>query len=92
MSQLNQNNQSSNKSKPHKPLKDQKDKLNTYARFSSIALQMFAIIGVGTYAGVKLDEYSPNEHNLYTIILSLLSVVLSIVFVIRRIIAASKED
>lgn len=53
---------------------------------------MFAIIGVGTYAGVKLDEYYPNEHNLYTIILSLLSVVLSIVFVIRRIIAASKED
>ncbi|MTE27232.1 AtpZ/AtpI family protein [Winogradskyella ouciana] len=95
MSQLNQNNQSSNKSKPHKPhkpLKDQKDKLNTYARFSSIALQMFAIIGVGTYAGVKLDEYYPNEHNLYTIILSLLSVVLSIVFVIRRIIAASKEN
>ncbi|WP_412559632.1 AtpZ/AtpI family protein [Winogradskyella sp. MIT101101] len=92
MSQLNQNNQSSNKSKPHKPHKDQKDKLNTYARFSSIALQMFAIIGVGTYAGVKLDEYYPNEHNLYTIILSLLSVVLSIVFVIRRIIAASKED
>ncbi|MBO6879948.1 MAG: AtpZ/AtpI family protein [Winogradskyella sp.] len=53
---------------------------------------MFAIIGVGTYAGVKLDEYYPNKHNLYTIILSLLSVVCSIVFVIRRIIAASKED
>ncbi|WP_273289670.1 AtpZ/AtpI family protein [Winogradskyella sp.] len=92
MSQLNQNNQSSNKPKPPKPHKDQKDKLNTYTRFSSIAIQMFAIIGVGTYAGVKLDEYYPNKHNLYTIILSLLSVVCSIVFVIRRIIAASKED
>ena len=88
MSQSNQSNQN-NKSKP---TNDQKDKLNIYARFSSIAIQMFAIIGIGTYVGVKLDEYYPNKHNLYTIILSLLSVVFSIVFVIRRIIAASKED
>ena len=28
---------------------------------------MFAIIAVGTYIGVKLDENYPNEHNLYTL-------------------------
>ena len=89
MSQLSQNNQSN---KRQKPLKDQKDKLNTYARYSSIAIQMFAIIGLGTFVGVKLDDRYPNKHNLYTVILSLLSVVLSIIFVIRRIIAASKDD
>ena len=72
--------------------KDQRDRLNSYARFSSIATQMFAIIGIGTYAGVKLDEYYPNKHNLYTLVLSLLSVILSIVFVIKRIIAASKDE
>ena len=85
MSQLNQNNQS-------KLPKDQKDKLNSYARFSGIAIQMFAIIGIGTYGGVKLDEFYPNKHNLYTLVLSLLSVILSIVFVIKRIIAASKDN
>ena len=85
MSQSNQNNQ-------NKSLKDQKDRLNSYARFSGIAIQMFAIIGLGTYAGVKLDEYYPNKHNYYTIALALLSVILSIVFVIRRIIAASKDN
>lgn len=53
---------------------------------------MFAIIGLGTFVGVKLDDRYPNKHNLYTVILSLLSVVLSIIFVIRRIIAASKDD
>ena len=79
-------------SKHNQQPKGQKDKLNNYARFSGIAIQMFAIIGIGTYAGVKLDEFYPNEHNLYTIILSLLAVVLSIVFVIRRIIAASKDN
>ncbi|WP_367277959.1 AtpZ/AtpI family protein [Winogradskyella sp.] len=86
MSQSNQSNQNS------KLPKNQKDRLNSYARFSGIAIQMFAIIGIGSYAGVKLDEAYPNKHNLYTVILSLLSVVISIVFVIRRIIAASKDN
>jgi len=79
-------------SRQNKPPKDQKDRLNTYTRFSSIAIQMFAIIGIGSYAGVKLDVHYPNKHNLYTIGLSLLSVVLAIFFVIRRIIAASKDN
>ncbi|WP_123912610.1 AtpZ/AtpI family protein [Hanstruepera neustonica] len=66
--------------------------LNTYAKYSSIAIQMFAIIGIGSFIGVKLDDKFPNEHNLYAIILSLSSVILAIVFVIRRIIANSKDD
>jgi F0F1-type ATP synthase assembly protein I len=68
-----------------------KEQLNSYARFSGIAIQMFAIIGVGTFIGVKLDENYPNKHNLYTLILSLVSVILSIVYVIKRIIAGSKD-
>ncbi|WP_281267891.1 AtpZ/AtpI family protein [Xanthomarina spongicola] len=69
-----------------------KKQLNTYARYSSIAFQMFAIIGIGAFVGVKLDNAFPNKHNLYTIILSLVFVIFAIVFVIRRIIAISKED
>ncbi|MGK0254398.1 MAG: MFS-type transporter involved in bile tolerance (Atg22 family) [Mariniflexile sp.] len=65
--------------------------LNNYALFSGIVIQMFAIIGIGTFLGVKLDEKFPNKNNLYTIIVSLTSVVFAIVFVIRRIIAASKD-
>ena len=72
--------------------RDQKNKLNSYARFSGLAIQMFAIIGVGTYIGVKLDENYPNEHNLYTLIFTLSSVIASIVYVIRRIIADSKDN
>lgn len=53
---------------------------------------MFAIIAVGTFIGLKLDEKYPNEHNLYTLILTLCSVIASIVYVIRRIITASKDD
>jgi F0F1-type ATP synthase assembly protein I len=52
---------------------------------------MIAIIGVGTFAGIKLDEAYPNEKNLCTLGLTLAGVILSIVYVIRRIIASSKE-
>jgi F0F1-type ATP synthase assembly protein I len=69
-----------------------KEQLNTFARFSGLGFQMIAIIGIGSFIGVKLDENYPNKHNLYTIILSLTSVILAIVFIIRRIIAASKDD
>ena len=69
-----------------------KNQLNSYARFSGIAIQMFAIIGVGSFIGVKLDERLPNKHNLYTIILSLSSVIMAIVIVIKQITSASKDD
>ncbi|PID69187.1 MAG: hypothetical protein CSA39_01685 [Flavobacteriales bacterium] len=68
-----------------------KEQLNAYARYSAVAFQMFAIIGGGTYLGVKLDEWYPNKHNLYTVILSLVAVIMAIVFVIRQVIGISKE-
>jgi len=84
MSKSNQNNQS--------PQQNQKDRLNTYAKYSSIGIQMFAIIGIGSYVGVRLDEHFANDNNLFTIILSFVSVILSIIYVIRRIIASSKDN
>ena len=53
---------------------------------------MFAIIGIGSFIGVKLDEKFPNTHNLYTIILSLSSVIMAIVLVIEQITSASKDN
>ena len=74
------------------PKNKEKRALNSYARYSSIAIQMFAIIGIGTFIGVKMDEKYPNEHQGYTITLSLLSVLLALFFVIRKIISNSKSD
>jgi uncharacterized membrane protein YqgA involved in biofilm formation len=81
-------------SQNNKNLQDQNQgkQLNSYARFSGIAIQMLAIIIAGTYIGVKLDEKFPNEHDLYTLAFSLSSVIIAIIYVIRRIIAASKKD
>lgn len=73
---------------------DQKTKkqLNNYARYSSLVIQMVAIIGVGAFVGVKLDEKYPNKNNLFTLILTLLAVIASMYYVIRRIIAVTKDD
>ncbi len=70
----------------------QKKSLNAYARYSGIAIQMLAIIGIGSFAGVKLDELYPNNYNIYTIILSLASVLIAMYIVIKRIISASKDN
>ena len=71
----------------------QKSPLNSaYAKYSGIGIQMFAIIGVGAFAGVKLDDYLGNDNNLYTIILSLIAVFAAMFYVIRSILKMSKED
>ncbi len=72
--------------------KKKSNQLNSYAKYSGIAIQMIIIIGIGAFAGVKLDEKFPNNHNLFTLVLSLTSVIVSVLFVIRQIIAASKDD
>ncbi|WP_115460799.1 AtpZ/AtpI family protein [Winogradskyella aurantiaca] len=77
-----------NQPKDKNPLK-KKDQLNSYARLSGLGLQMLGIIAVGTFVGVKLDERYPNESNWFTLGLTLFSVIGAIVYVIRRIIAAS---
>ena len=78
--------------KKHLKDQDQKKQLKNYARLSSIGIQMLSIIAVGTFIGVKLDERFPNTHNLYTLSLSLSAVIIAIIYVIRRIIAASKDE
>jgi F0F1-type ATP synthase assembly protein I len=52
---------------------------------------MIGIIFIGSFVGVKLDEKFPNENNWFTVCSSLLSVILSIVMVIRNINSASKD-
>ena len=53
---------------------------------------MIAIPGVGTSIGYKLDETYPNKHSLFTLFGALSSVIISIIYIIKRIIATSKED
>ena len=72
--------------------KNQKRPLNNYAKYSNLVIQMIAIIALGVFIGIKLDEKFPNKNNLYTLGFTLTSVILSIVYVIKRIISTSKDE
>ena len=56
-----------------------------YDQSSDIAFQMIAIVLIGTYGGMKLDEWIPNNYSVFTIICSLLSVGMAMYYVIRQV-------
>ena len=67
-------------------------KINAYAKFSGIAFQMIAVIGLGSYGGVKLDEIYPNQYAVFTIACSLLAVAMATYFVIKQVSDTSKKE
>ena len=64
--------------KPKKPL-------NKYIRLTGIGLQMGITIYLAAYLGKWLDLKYPNENDIYTIILTLLGVVLSFYSLLKQI-------
>jgi F0F1-type ATP synthase assembly protein I len=56
---------------------DPRKSLNDYARYSSMAIQMLAIILLGVFAGFKLDQWLDTKPIL-TVVLSIVSVAISI--------------
>jgi len=60
-----------------------KNQLNDYVRYSSLAIQMLAIILLGTWGGIKLDSLLDLSLPIFTIFLSLASVALAIYFAIK---------
>lgn len=69
--------------KPQKPL-------NSYARFSSLGMQMALIIAGGSYGGHKLDEHYDNRTPVWTIVLSLVSIAIALYLVLREVIKPKK--
>ena len=65
---------------------DQDDKgdspMSAYAKYSSMGFQMIAIIGIFTYAGLKIDEYANHHTKWVTAIMSLAGVFISLYIVI----------
>ena len=68
------------------PRNKKKKLLNSYARYSSIAMQMLVIILLGIWGGVKLDEWIDFQFPLFTVLFSFISVGLAIYVVIKDLI------
>ncbi len=58
---------------------------SNYAKYSGIAFQMLGTIGLGVYAGLKLDEWLKFKFPLFTLVLSLGSVGASLYLMIKQV-------
>ena len=61
-----------------KPVKEKRPPLESYARYSGLAFEMFAIIGLGIFGGVKLDQWIDTGFPVFTVLLAILSVAAAI--------------
>ena len=64
---------------------DNDNEAGTLAKFTGIAFQMIAIIGVFTFAGYKIDEAANHHTKWVTAALSLTGVFISLYVVIRAV-------
>lgn len=69
-----------------------KERLNTYVKFSGIAIQMGVVITVAALGGNWLDEKQENDFPTWTLILTLLAIFASLYQVIRAVIKMSKDE
>ncbi len=73
-------------------LPKKKRSLDNYARYSSIAFQMLVIILLGVFGGIKLDHWLHLKFPIFTVVLSMISVVLAIYYAIKDLIKPDKSD
>lgn len=66
-------------------MKDSKPKksFDNYIKYSNIAFQMAAIIGLGVFGGVKIDQYLGWKFPVFTLVLTLFSLSIAIYISIR---------
>lgn len=64
---------------------EDENSLSKYAYYSGLGFQMIAIIGVFTFIGYKIDQNSDNEKPVFTAILSLVGVCISLYSVIKSV-------
>ena len=59
--------------------------MNSYAKFSGVAFQMIAVIGLFAFAGYKIDESMAHQVKWVTAVLSLIGVFIALYIVIRSV-------
>ena len=70
---------------PKKPSQRLNKQLSGYAKYSTIAFKMIAICVLGTFGGLKLDDYFELSIPIFTLVLALASVALAMYVVIRDV-------
>lgn len=63
----------------------EKSSFDFLIRYSGLGFEMMIIIGLGTFAGYKIDQWMGNEFKGFTLGLMIFSVIVSIIYGIRNI-------
>jgi len=69
-----------------KKLAKNKRQLNDYVKYSTIAFQMIAIVLIGVFGGIKLDEVIAIDFPVFTFVFSILSVIFAVYYAIKDLI------
>ena len=56
-----------------------------FAKYTGIAFQMLATIALFSFIGYKIDEHKGNEKLIFTAILGLIGVIVSLISVVRSL-------
>lgn len=67
------------------PLTKTTEKTTSFVQFSGIAFQMLGTIGLGVWAGMKIDQWQNNHRPIWTIVLSLTAIGASLYLFIRQL-------
>src|SRR5258706_16300555 len=68
----------------HPPHSSRKNRLNSYARYSGLGIQMLVFIFAGMYGGYKLDRLLYLKFSAFTIFLCLLGTAIAILLSIKN--------
>ena len=80
-------NQQAHKTDQEEPSSDEpRRQVNSYMKYSGMAIQMGVIILIGTFAGKKLDAYFQTERPYLTVLLALLSIFAALYITLKDII------
>lgn len=80
-----ENKPQNNETGPDQDLEAGKQALGSYAKYTGVAFQMMAIIGVSAFIGFKIDEYYDHKTQWVTALACVLGVCLSIYQTIRQL-------
>lgn len=84
-------NQSPEKKGQKSKKKVRKRSSNEYLKYSGMAFEMFAIMGIFVFAGSKLDEKMQYEKAWFTILGAILGTTIAMVYTLRDFISNKKE-
>jgi F0F1-type ATP synthase assembly protein I len=79
-------------SMPEQTNSSKEKKVSSFARFSSLGIQMGVVIAFFTWLGTFLDDYYKLKTPWWTITLSLFGVIASLYLVIKEVIRMGKNN